>query len=78
MIEKVYAVLYEIRPENDFKSSKNFIKDQLLDSLDIVLLISELEGMFNIQIDALDIVPENFDSVESICGLIKKSDELQF
>lgn len=73
MTEKIYAVLCGIRPENDFRASENFIEDQLLDSLDIVMLISELEEAFQIQVDALDIVPENFDCVESICELVKKS-----
>lgn len=72
MTEKIYTVLYAIRPENDFRASSNFIEDQLLDSLDIILLISELEEAFQIQVDALDVVPENFDCVENICELVKK------
>lgn len=72
-MDKIFEILNEIRPEFDFRASKDFIGDGMLDSLDIVALISELEECFNIQIDALDILPENFNSVEAIAGVIKKN-----
>lgn len=73
MKEKIYELLNGIKPECDFVSSGDFISEGLLESLDIVLLISELEEIFHVTIDALDIVPENFNSVESIIELVKKS-----
>lgn len=45
----------------------------MLDSFDIVALISELEESYQILIDALDILPENFCSVEAIAGVVKKN-----
>lgn len=72
-MEKIYSILEELRPEFDFHSSNNFIEDGLLDSFDMVSLISELENAYNILIDALDIVPENFSSVEAISEIVKKN-----
>ena len=74
-MDKIYEILNDLRPEFDFRESKNFIEDGLLDSFDIVTLVSELEEKFDIMIDALDIVPEKFESVEAIAELIKKNGE---
>ncbi len=73
MGQDILAMLMELRPEFDFKDSDNFVMDGLLDSFDIISLISMLEEKYDVKIDGLDIVPENFSSVESIENLIKKS-----
>ena len=72
-MQKIYSILEELRPEFDFHSSNNFIEDGLLDSFDMVSLISELENAYDILIDALDIIPENFSSVEAIAEIVKKN-----
>lgn len=72
-MDKIYEMLEEIKPEFDFRSSSNYIEDGFLDSFDIVLLTSMLEETFDMKIDGLDIVPENFSSVESIMELVNKS-----
>lgn len=76
MKEKIVEILSGIRPENDFTEDVNFFEEGMLDSFDIVTLISELEETFNIKIAGIDVVPENFSSVESIEVLIKKSQTL--
>lgn len=77
MTDRIYAILEEIRPECDFRASGNFLADELLESLDIVLLVAALEEAFSIQVDALDIVPEYFSSAESILELVEKSGGVQ-
>lgn len=72
-MEKIYSILSSLRPELDFRSSKNFIEEGLLDSFDVVSLVSELEEQYNILIDALDILPENFGSAEAIAEIVKKN-----
>lgn len=73
MKEKLYEILSKIRPEFNFGDSNNFVEDGYLDSFDIVTLVSEIENEFNIMIDGLDIIPENFESVDAICALINKA-----
>ena len=41
-MEKIYEMLEEIKPEQDFRSSEDFIEDGMLDSFDIITLISML------------------------------------
>ena len=71
-MEQIKKILNEIRPEFDFESSSDFIEDGYLDSFDLVTLVAELDETFNISIDGLDIVPENFMSVETIAEVVKK------
>lgn len=73
MKEKIYTILNELRPEFDYSDSKDFIEDGYLDSFDIVNLVSELENEFGINIEGLDIIPDNFFSVDAICELVRKS-----
>lgn len=72
-MEKIYKILAELRPEFDYSSSKDFIADGMLDSFDIISLVTELEEKFEIFIDALDILPENFCSVEAIANVVRKN-----
>lgn len=73
MNEEIMAMLAELRPEFDFGDSDDFVMDGLLDSFDIISLSNMLEEKYGITIDGLDIVPENFASVEAIAALVKKS-----
>lgn len=73
MEEKILTILQEIRPEFDFQERGNFIEDGYLDSFDIITLVSELEITFDIVIDGLDVLPENFETINDICNMINKS-----
>jgi acyl carrier protein len=72
MKTKVEKILNEIRPEFDFSTSTNFIENGMLDSFDVVSLVTMLDKEFNISIDGIEIIPMNFNSVESICTLLSK------
>lgn len=72
-MEKILKILSGLRPEFDFTQSEDFIEDGYLDSFDVVMLVSELEEAFDILVDALDIVPENFCSVKRIAETVKKN-----
>lgn len=73
MSDQIMAMLDELRPEFNFTDSDDFIMDGLLDSFDIISLVSMLEEKYGGKVDGLDIVPENFSTIESIIALVKKS-----
>lgn len=73
MKEQIIRILTELRPEFDFTQSSSFIEDGMLDSFDVVALVSDLDAKFGISIDGMDIVPENFVSVEAIEELLRKN-----
>ncbi len=74
-MEKLLEILNELHPDVDFASEQNLIGDGVLDSMDIVNLITEITEEFDVVITAKDIVPENFNSAEKICALIKRLSE---
>lgn len=73
MEQQIIKILTDLRPEFDFTQSINFIEEGMLDSFDIVNLVSELDSTFGISIDGVDIIPENFSSVEAIKNLLLKN-----
>lgn len=73
MKKKILDLLLEIRPEFDFEKSTNFIEEGLLDSFDIVSLVTSLDEEFGISIDGIEILPENFSSVDGIFQLLIKN-----
>lgn len=73
MKEKILTILQSVRPEFDFEAKVDFISEGLLDSFDIVALVTSLDNEFNISIDGLDITPDNFSNIEGIVTLLKKN-----
>ena len=72
MRTKVLKILSEISSEFDFSINSNFIEEGMLDSFDIITLVTMLDEEFNISIEGTQIIPENFSSVDSICTLLSK------
>ena len=74
MKEQIIKILTELRPEFDFtQEGVDFIEEGMLDSFDLVTLVSELDDTFGISIDGVDILPENFSSVDAIAALLVKN-----
>ena len=67
---EVLKTLNDILPEHDFTLDVNFIKEGMIDSFDLVLLVSELDKKFGISIAGEDIVPENFSSLNQMVELL--------
>jgi acyl carrier protein len=72
MKEKILEILNGIRSEFDFSENVNFIEAGMLDSFDVVSLVTELDEEFKISIEGTDILPENFSTLEAIFNLLKK------
>jgi acyl carrier protein len=74
MEQKIIDILTDARPEFNFKAEANtFIRKGMLDSFDIIFIISEIEEKFNISIDGDQILPANLDSIDAISRLISRS-----
>ena len=71
-MDKLLEILKEIRPDVDFENETELIDDGILDSLDVVSIISEIDDAFGVQIRINELDPENFNSAEAIWTLIQK------
>ena len=74
-MERLLKILNDIHPEIDFENNDSLIDDGILDSLDIVTLVTEIFAEFDVTIPAKEIVPENFNSASALMALIDRIDE---
>ena len=71
-MEKLLEILKGIRPDVDFENETALIDDGILDSFDVVSIISELDDAFGVQVRITELDPENFNSTESIWKLVQE------
>lgn len=72
MKEKLLAILDDIRPDVDFNSEQKLMEDGVLDSFDILSIVSAIEENFAVEVSEDDLETENFNSVDAMLCLIKK------
>ena len=74
-MEQLLEILNELHPDVDFATTDGLIDDGILDSLDIVSLVSMIDTEFDVSIPPEEIIPENFNSAEALLALITRLDE---
>ena len=67
------SFLEELVPGADFeKAALPWWDSRVLDSLTVVALVSELEDAFDITIPAVEVVVENFNSVDGLTAMVQR------
>ena len=74
-MDKLIEILNDIKPGVDFRTNTSLIEDGILDSLAIVSIVAAVAEEFDVQIRAIDLVPENFNSAEALYALIQRLDD---
>lgn len=69
---ELMEILEELRPDVDFENETGLIANGILDSFDIVSLVTALNDAFDIEIKPNDLIPENFNSAQAILALVEK------
>ncbi len=72
MRDQILAILNDINPDIDFENETALIDEELLDSFDIVSLVGELNDTFDINITVVELVPENFNSLDAMVALVEQ------
>lgn len=72
MRDTIIDILSEIAEDVDFDACTTLIDDGLLSSLDVIQLIGALNDEFDVSIPATEIIPDNFNSVDAICAMVKR------
>ena len=74
-MEKLIEILRELHDDVDYETEEALVDDGIIDSLDIVTLVTEINDQFDVSIPPEEIVPENFNSAKALYALIERLDE---
>jgi acyl carrier protein len=74
-MEELLEILTELHPDVDYDSEEHLVDDRILDSLDIITLISEIDDRLDVTIPAEEIIPENFNSAKALGELISRLED---
>lgn len=74
-MEELLEILTDLHPDVDYEGCKTLIDDNILDSFDIIAIVSEIDNVFDVAVPAEEIIPENFNSAKELFALITKLDE---
>ena len=68
-------ILKNLHPDVDFETCTTLVDDRIIDSFDIVTIISEINDEYDVVIPAEDIVPENFNSAQALYKLSQRLED---
>lgn len=77
-MDAILDILEDLKPGEDYRSRTDLVDARVLDSLAILALVSELEETFDIAIPAVEIVAENFNSLEGMWAMVCRLQEESF
>ena len=70
--ETILDILQEMHADVDYEKEDKLVTDKILDSFDLVSLVTELSDEFDIQITAKDFVEENFNSLAALVAMVDR------
>ena len=68
-------ILTELDDSVAWEKEEALIDGRILDSFGVISLVSELEDAFSIEIEASELIPENFNSVSAMRNMILRLQE---
>lgn len=68
--EKIREIIKSVKPAIVKYTGSQFVSDGVLESIEIMEIVSEIEEIFNIVIEPQYIIPEYFESVKTLEQLI--------
>jgi len=71
-MDKLLDLLSDIRPDLDFSKEERLIEGGVLDSFDIITVVSEINDAFNVSINVADLIPDNLNSAPAMWDLISR------
>lgn len=73
--EEILEILNNLDDSIDYENEDRLIDDRILDSFSIIALVGDLEEQYDIEIGAVNLVPENFNSVDAMVEMIQRLQE---
>ncbi len=76
MEKTVISILKKLHPDIDYATEVRLVDDGVLDSMDIVTLVTEIGVTTGVRIPAVEILPDNFNSVAALVALVERLDDV--
>jgi len=74
-MDELLEILTDLHPEVDFETEDGLIDNGILDSFDIITIISEIAETFDVVVPAKAIIPENFNSAQALMCMIERLED---
>lgn len=74
-MEIIIELLQDLHPDIDFNECNTLIDQNILDSFDIVALVTDLSEEFDITIPVEELTPENFNSAKAIYEMVQRLED---
>lgn len=74
-MEELLEILEDLHPEVDYAAEEHLIDNGILDSFDIITIISEIADTFDVVVPAKEIIPENFNSAQALWNMIVRLED---
>ena len=71
-MEKLLKILRDLHPDVDLAREEDLIGDGILDSFDIVTIVAEIDAEYDVQIPAVELTPDNFNSAQALYALVER------
>lgn len=70
-MDVIREILKDINPYVEINDDTDLIEEQVLDSVGMLVLLTELEDKFEIEISLEEVEPEQFKNIKSIMEMVK-------
>ena len=74
-MNELLDILKEAMPKVDWENGEDLVDDGVIDSMDVVTIISEITDAYDIEIPSEEMEPENFNSAKAIYEMIQRLEE---
>lgn len=71
-MQELLEILEELRPDVNFEEETMLVDGGILDSFDIIQLVTNLSEEFDVDITPGDLLPQNFNSAEAMWKMIER------
>ncbi len=71
-MDAILEILRGLHPEVDFETCNTLIDDKIIDSFDIVSIISDINDEFDINVPVDEIIPKNFNSAKALYAMVER------
>ena len=71
-LDHMIELLEDVKGNVDYENCTTLVDDRVLDSFDILSIISSINDELDVSVPAKDIVPDNFNSAQEMLEMVKR------